>query len=190
MGWIILVTFLLLFSLALLQPIWVKVTFRPGESQILFTYLGFRFRPGHGKSRKEQRATKPEREPAKLRMDWRDWPQLLLNILRAVSQSIRYLARKILIKRLQVAGQIGLEDPIVMGMGVAALSLINSYHNTPDERIRVTIEPDFLKTHIEIWGLFEGGIRPSSLICGVLMLLWLLPKRQILSTLRAARSEN
>jgi hypothetical protein len=181
-AWIIVVALVLLIWLALLQPIWVILTISPDQTKVSIRYIGLRFQPSsskHGakKSNEEKKRKSGGPKPPT------EWIRLFPRLIEALKRSIRYLLNRIKLKKLELQGTLGVEDPIQTGLLIAAAHTIKQF--IPDrEGFVFNLTPDFIDGETQIWGDFESGIRPTSIINSGLVLLWHLPKVKILKLIR------
>lgn len=182
----ILIGLILLIWLALLQPVWIRVSKSTGRFDLEIRYLWFAIHPLESGDEPEEEQGKDEPEKEKKRRSLGSgskWLQLIPDILRAVGRSLGYLVKRIMIRQFSGRVRIGFDDPAVTGLaygyccGVA--HLLPSF-----VRDRLDLEPNFESEALLFEGDFEGGLRPSSLISTGIVLLWHLPKWRMIRAIR------
>lgn len=167
---------LILIWLVFLQPLWVVLSISPDGVVVRFRFLGFLIRPSKGKAKAEkekEKKPKPKRKGTAIQ-----WLQQVPDMLDALKQAVTYLFSRFKLRKLQLEGTVGVDDP--MSTGVLS-GLIHSVTAVLPHRdgIELDLQTDFLNEKTQLWGEIEGGIRPSSVINSALILLWHLPKREI-----------
>jgi hypothetical protein len=184
---IVLGSVVLIFGLALYQPIWIRIKWGGQEKLLHVRYLILNFR--RPKERKKSKPKKKEKD----RQSWiniLDWIKLAPELIKEIGKGLRILFRYSEIRHLRIDGALGTDEVDMTGF---LWGITQAFFGTLKlwiPKLEMNIYPNFTKEKTALNLDAQISTRMGGLLTSTAVILWHIPKRKLWRVIRKQRKKK